>query len=524
MAMTAAFAAFRRMIWRQLTSMRTALILLFLLALGSVPGALLPQWHLNRGKTAEYILAHPTIGPIMDSLGLFDVFASPWYSAIYLLLAISLVGCILPRSIELVRQWRSRPGAAPRNLARLPLHATEHVIDSPEAAADRIETALRSKGLRGWRLTRRVEPGGAVTISAERGYLREVGNLVFHVSVLGLLFAIAGGALYGYAGSNLVIVGQGFCSVAPVSYENFEPGRLVDGTDMDPFCVDVIDFATDYTDIGQALAFRADLKVQYGDDVGTDRWFDHELNVNDPLRLAGQRLYLLGHGYVPMFTVDYPNGESRDYEAPFQPTDSMFTSDGVIKITDPPGAAPETLRQQQLAIVGVFAPSAVISDGLLTSGYPALTAPAVAIEVYRGDLGLETGRAQNVFTISTDQVDQGLLVAQDRANLAVGESMTLDDGTEVTFTGAKEFVSLQTSYDPVQFWALVFAVLLVAGISASLMIKRRRVWYRLTPGTDGGPTVVEIGGLARTDQAGYGAEFASLVDLTKVESKGVSTP
>ena len=74
--------AFGRNVWRQLTSMRTALILLFLLALASLPGALLPQWSLNSAKTAQYILDYPTLGPLLDKFGFFEVFGSPWPSII----------------------------------------------------------------------------------------------------------------------------------------------------------------------------------------------------------------------------------------------------------------------------------------------------------------------------------------------------------------------------------------------------------------------------------------------------------
>lgn len=517
-----------RTVWRQLTSMRTALILLFLLALASLPGALLPQWDLNTSKTAQYILDHPTLGPVLNKLGFFDVFGSPWYSAIYLLLAVSLVGCLTPRTLEFARQWRARPVATPRNLARLPHHRIVTVPGDPETVAEGVRVALRHKGIGGWRVATRPEPGGVVTVSAERGYLREVGNLVFHFSVLGLLVAVATGSLFGYSGSVLVTAGDGFCSSAPVSYDNFRPGQMVDGTDMAPFCVDVTAFHAEYTVEGLARSFSADLRVQSGAAVGTSTWTDRVLNVNDPLRIAGQRLYLLGHGYVPTFTVRYPDGEVRKYQAPFEPTDALFTSQGVVKITDPPGYAAGVARTHQLAIVGIFAPSAVIHNGVLTSANPALLAPAVAVEVYRGDLGVDSGTPQNVFAIDNSQVDKGLLVSQGRKNLTVGESMTLDDGTRITFTGAKEYVSLQTSYDPAQGWALVFAILLVAGLLTSLTIKRRRVWYRITPAlpvdaADGpGRTLspdatarstVEVGGLARTDQAGYGGEFGSLVEL-----------
>jgi cytochrome c biogenesis protein len=209
----------------------------------------------------------------------------------------------------------------------------------------------------------------------------------------------------------------------------------------------------------------------------------------------------------------------------------MFTSQGVIKITDPPGYTGTEVRQHQLAIVGIFAPSGVLNGGVLTSGFPDLLAPAVAVEVYRGDLGMEGGRSQSVFAIDTDQVSLGLLKSQGRANLTPGQSMTLSDGTVITFTGAKPWVSLQTSYDPAQGWALVFAILLVAGLLTSLTIKRRRVWYRIRPvepgaggaadgrtlSPDGAWSTVQVGGLARTDQAGYGSEFSSLVAIAGTE-------
>ena len=521
--------AFGRNTWRQLTSMRTALILLFLLALASLPGALLPQWSLNSAKTAQYIIEHPTLGPLLERFGFFEVFASPWYAAIYLLLFTSLVGCLLPRTLEFIGQLRMAPVATPRNLARLPHHHREELSGTPDEIADRI-----TAGLTGWRIARRSETGtsAGVTISAEKGYIREIGNLVFHLSLLGLLVAIAVGKLVGYEGSVIVNVGSQFCSTSPASYDNFRPGLLVDGTQMSPFCVDVQDFTASYTQAGQASGFVAQVRSQSGARAGSADWESGELQVNDPLRMDGERLYLLGHGFTPHFQVTFPDGTVRDYSQPFapEPNDPNFTSQGAVKVLDPPGATGDDIRKQQLAIVGIFAPTAFVHGGIMTSSFPAPNDPGVAVDVYRGDLGMESGRSQSVFAIDTTQVDNGLLIKQARQNLKIGESITLDDGTTITFTGFNEWVSLQTSFDPAQVYALVFAVLLLVGLMVSLVLKRRRVWYRLRPVpadhdddrarpavplSVADRTVVEVGGLARTDQAGYGEEFAMLAALPK---------
>ncbi len=112
--------AFLRRGWRRLISMRTALILLFLLAIAAVPGSLLPQKPLNPTKTASYIASHGAWGTFLDRIGMFDVFGSPWFAAIYLLLFISLVGCLIPRIRVHARAMRAKPLPAPKNLGRLP--------------------------------------------------------------------------------------------------------------------------------------------------------------------------------------------------------------------------------------------------------------------------------------------------------------------------------------------------------------------------------------------------------------------
>jgi len=105
-----------RAFWRWLTSMRTALILLLLLAVAAIPGSVWPQRNLNPEKVTAYLVEHPQSGPWLERLWFFDVYASPWFSAIYLLLFISLIGCVVPRLSVYVKGLRARPPKPPRNL------------------------------------------------------------------------------------------------------------------------------------------------------------------------------------------------------------------------------------------------------------------------------------------------------------------------------------------------------------------------------------------------------------------------
>lgn len=501
--------------WRTLTSMGTALVLLFLLALGAIPGALLPQRSLNESKVDEYLATHPTLGPWLDRLQAFDVFSSFWFTAIYVLLFISLVGCLTPRMIEHIRSLRAVPVAAPRNLARLPKHHAEQVRAD---ADDLAETVTRR--FRGWRtVTRQYRSDGAevTEISAEKGYLREFGNIVFHFSLLGLLVAVAAGKLFGYEGNVIVIAdgGPGFCTASPAAFDSFRAGNTVDGTSLNPMCIRVNDFDAEYLPTGQALSFAADIDYQVGDDLTSDTWQPYRLEVNHPLRVGGDRVYLQGRGYAPSFTVTFPDGQSRSQTIQWRPEEQItFLSSGVVRIDPPAGTYPDPdeRRKHQIAIQGLFAPTKQLDGTLLSSSFPALNDPAVAVDIYRGDAGLDTGRPQSLFSLDPRLIGQNRLTKVARVNLEEGQETRLDDGTVVRFDGATPFVNLQVSHDPAQIWVLVFAMTMMAGLLVSLVVRRRRVWVRITRAAAAGTVSVEFGGLARTDNSGWGDEFERLTE------------
>jgi len=473
--------------WRQLTSMRTALVLLFLVALGAVPGSILPQRGQAPERVADYFEQHKTLAPWLDRFSLFDVFAAPWFAAIYILLFVSLAGCVLPRAFQHYRAMRSRPPAAPRNLLRLPQSATYETDASPDEALTQARALLRRRRFR-------VDEGGTPEtgrwVAAEKGYLGETGNLVFHLALLGLLFALGIGNAFGYRGNVLLTEGKSFAN-SLAQYDQFTPGRQFDSSELAPFSFRLDGFTATYETQGERRGQATDYlaKVRYRE-TPTSPEKSHDLRVNHPLKVGGAKVYLLNHGYSPVFTVRDAKGDIAYQDAvPFLPMEQRnYTSEGVIKAPD---AEPE-----QLAFYAILWPSAASSeDGKqIVSAFPAALRPVVTITAFKGDIGLDSGNPQSVYRL--EGIGKTLQPVKDGQKLLEpGQTFELPDGSgSITFEGVREWASLSVNRDPGRMPALVAAVLAVMGLVASLMVRRRRVWVRARPG-GGGRTVVEVGGL-----------------------------
>ena len=476
--------------WRLLTSMRTALLLLFLLALASVPGGFLPQRQINPVRVDQYVKDHPTLGPLLDRLSLFDVFSSTWFSAIYLLLFVSLVGCLVPRTRLHLRALTARPPAVPRVLSRLPVSETWETSRSPEE-----QLAAAKRALRGWRVEQRGNE-----LSAERGYLRETGNLVFHVSLVLLLVGIAVGAFRGFKGTVLVVEGRGFSNTVAL-YDDVHPGRRFDPASLVPFSLTLKDFRATYAPDGKALTF--DAKVAWDREGAPAQ--DYDLRVNHPLDVDGAKTYLIGHGYAPHVVVRDKDGSVvDDTEVPCLPQDPQFLSTCVIK---------EPGLEKQLGFRGVLTPTTVADgEGRVASTFPGLKDPALTLVAFEGSLGLDSGVPQSVYALNTTAmkpVDGGKAKL-----LKPGETWTLPSGATLTWVDTAEWTTLQVTQDPGKGIALLASVGMVGGLLLSLFVRRRRVWVRVAG------TTVTAGGLARTDAERFAAEFEETVARMKEHEGG----
>ncbi|MFF8776699.1 cytochrome c biogenesis protein ResB [Streptomyces sp. NPDC015140] len=496
-----------RWFWRQLTSMRVALLLLLLLSLGAIPGSLIPQDGVDAMKVEEFRQNHDILAPVYDKLGLFHVYSSVWFSAIYILLFVSLIGCIVPRTWQFVGQLRGRPPGAPRRLDRLPAYTSWRTGAEPEEVREAALTLLKRRRFRAHTV------GDAV--AAEKGYLREVGNLAFHIALIVMLIAFAWGQLFKYEGNKLILEGDGFANTL-TQYDDFKSGNLFDQDQLDPFSFSLKNFRGTYEPTGPNRGtpriYEAHVTYSEGAD-GAEK--TKTIKVNKPLEIEGSKVYLVSHGYAPVVTVrDAKGNVVTDKQAvALLPLDSNVTSSGAIKVMD--GYRNAKGVKEQLGFNAFFLPTYGGKGSTMLSTFPALINPMLALSAYHGDLGVDAGFPQSIYQLDKTNLKEfkgsdGKLF---KKQLKVGETMTLPNGAgSVTFNGIHEWAGFQVTQQPGSGWALGGAVVAILGLAGSLFIQRRRVWVRAVRGADG-VTVVEMAGLGRSESAKVPEELGDLAGV-----------
>ena len=476
------FIALCRYAWRQLTSMRTALILLMLLGVAAIPGSLIPQRATNPMAVREFFSANPELARWYNRASLFEVYSSPWFSAIYILLFISLIGCVLPRSVEHYKAMLAKPPATPKNLSRLSLYQE---FASSQESLERANTWFAKN-----RFRVRVEEK---SLSAEKGYLRETGNLLFHLSLILILVGVSFGSLFGMNGYAIVNVGERFIN-QPTTYDTLSFGKLKADNSLQPFQIKVDKFDAKYEPKTSApLDYTAWVTVTDGQERSKK-----VIKVNKPLTFGNTRVYLQANGYSPVVTVrDSNQNVVFQGPVPFLPQDGNLRSIGAIKVPD---------AQPSIGFVASFVPTnaRTTSQGAI-SIYPELLDPKLLFSIWEGDLGLDSGIPQSVYKIDTEKLTQiGL------GSVKPGETYNYRGGS-ITLETVIPWVNLQVVQDPGKSYALIGGIVAILGLLTSLYGRRRRIWIRVTEKR------VEVAGLAKNSAPGLEIEMQNFVSYVKGE-------
>jgi cytochrome c biogenesis protein len=499
------------MVWRTLRSMRTALILLLMLAAASVVGSLIPQIPNSPERAAQFLDTHPLLGEFYRRAGLFDVFGSWWFTLITVLLFVSLVACLVPRTRAAWRSLRARPIQA-REIDAFRHYEEREVGLAP---ADAIEVARRTLRRRRFRVARDPE---RPSLAAEKGALRETGSLMFHWAFILLLVGVVYGKGTGYSGFALVVEGDTWID-AQANYDGqIRTGRFFDG-EFTGIGVHLNEFESAFRETGQPMDFvsRVDLLAPDGTPIRPQ-----DIRVNHPAKIEGITIYQSSFGWAPVIRIadgdrvlfDDAVPFSRQ-EAPEGVPDLAMPWRGVVKLP--------TLRPQVAIDLELWPDSRAFFEQLQTGEPVAMLVsyePLMRYVVYEGKLTDPSPVSLDVR--SMDETANGIVFAGTEADLATGKLLEDGDtpeGPTLGFTDLKQYSVFQVAKDRGVPIVLVAAILILVGLLPALYSSRRKVWVRAEP-SEGG-SLLQVGGFALQRKAQFEEEFARLVDaLARAEGAG----
>jgi cytochrome c biogenesis protein len=491
--------------WRSFRSMRTALILLFLLAAGAIAGSLVPQVGVSDPRITQMFIDHPLRASIYQRLDLFEVYGSWWFTMIYSLLMISLAACIIPRTRALFRNMRAKPQVA-RELDAMRFYAEREVPADPARAIERSRKVLRRKWFR-------VSPqnGDPSRVAADKGLAREAGSLLFHWSIFVLLIGLAFGKGTGFTGSVAVAEGGQFVD----SYASYD-GNLSDGVFVTP---------QDHTGVGLKVdsfqvIYNPDLSVK--DYVTKAALYNPNgsyartvyIRPNHPGSIDGVNFYQMNWGWAPLVDVSLAGQQVASspllFQQPLMPKGTDLSTvpwQGVLKLpgTDPQTGIVFTLWPDSQAVKADASAHANVMPMLVANH------PLMLYTVYQGDLNLGLTQGPNeLITSGMKQVQSGYIFQ--------GQSVKLPDGLSMSFPELRTYTVLKVARDRGTWIMLIGAILILAGLIPALYTSRRKVWVNAEP--NGSGATLKVGGFALQRRSQFEEEFAKLVEeLSRTEEK-----
>jgi cytochrome c biogenesis protein len=505
------------LVWRTLRSMRTALVLLFLLAAAAAVGSLLPQIPNSPERVASYRLAHPFFGTLFLRAGFFDVYGSWWFALILTLLFVSLIACLLPRSRAMIRTIRQRPIQA-REIDAFPQYRELRVAAEPAAATATARTVLRHHGYR----VALAEDGRA--IAAEKGALREIGSLVFHWAFLVLLVAVIVGKGTGYVGHATIVEGQTWTDAAFNYDGDLRTGRFSSGAHTG-IGIKLLDYSDAFRRSGVPMDFTS--KVDLLNPDGTLARAD-TVTINHPVSFDGVRIFQFGFGWAPVVTIT--EGGATIYHGPVvmgqdaQPGDNPLTVPWVGFVKLP------TLRPQVAIKLELYPDSVAYFAGLIAGVPQPMTRandPFMRYSVWKGKLldpslsGLDT---RLMHQVATGGIGRGWTVDLARGCVTSGASSSnlprqlagtvcpagAASGLTMSFPELRQYSRLQISRDTTVPWVLGAAILILAGLVAAMYSSRRKLWVRAEPKDAG--SLIRIGGFALQRKDRFEEAFPKIVE------------
>ena len=282
-------------LWNFFASVKLALVTLFVLAVASIIGTIVPQ----KEEAARYIeLYGENIANFFQLLDIQDMYNSWWFTSMLVLFSLNLIVCTIER---LPHIWKvvTLDNLATTSADRLGKMAMNRKFMTQVTSEQAQQGVLQLMQGAGWPLSRADKDGGTLFFSQKGAYTR-LGVIVVHISILVIFVGALIGSFYGYKASVLIPEGG---STPQVYQSNDEHTPIPLG-----FSVRCDDFQLTYYDTGMPKEYRSELAI-----VKDDKEVYHKsIVVNDPMQYAGLTFYQSSYQPVEgQFSVEIANEATK---------------------------------------------------------------------------------------------------------------------------------------------------------------------------------------------------------------------
>ena len=296
------------------SSMRFAVALLSVLAIASVVGTVLQQ---NQPKQNYVVKFGAFWTEIFEFLGLFDVYASAWFTLIMLFLVLSTGLCMWRNVPPFLREMRSfRTQTTAKSLAHM-----KHTAQlSDNMGSLKTEIAAKYWQVNGFQTRITPREDGSVLLSAKKGAMNKWGYIFAHAAIIVI-------CLGGLVDSNLLLkigmltgkivpdtssqYARDFQAASRLSASNLSfraNAEVVEGQTIEsafinadkglllqelPFTLELKKFHIDFYNTGMPKDFASDIVVT---DKASGKQVAQTIRVNHPLTINGITIYQSTYG------------------------------------------------------------------------------------------------------------------------------------------------------------------------------------------------------------------------------------
>ena len=455
-----------RKIWQTLGAIKTGVILLIFVVIISAAGTVILQRPATDAEEMQRAYS-PRMLPLLDGLGLTDVFHAWWFVLLLTLVSLSIIAASVQR---FPNAWRffSRPYKSPNETFRnaLPGHALVRIKDE-EAALSVAERVLQKAGFKPERIVKE----NSFSLFGERNRISEMAVYIVHASLLLIFLGGIVDALYGWRGFVSLTRGQ---QSSQIEQQSGSKRSL-------PFAVRCDGAGQENYADGTPKRWWSDLAVVQDGQVALRK----QIVVNDPLVYHGVRFYQASYGptgkldKLILAATPRAGGEAREIALALNESLSL-DADTTVRLAE-------------------FIPDYVVRDGQVYTRSNDLENPAAHLVVE----SKSSGKAVNFWLPAIPGFEQ---------NAASPYTFEAKDARMAYFTG------LEVSHEPGQWSVWAGVIVMGFGLAVVFYFVHVRVWA--VPVRDArGQLLLWIGGTANKNKDVFEQRFRKLIEQIESELK-----